>query len=143
MERMKEVLKWTHDLGIDTRGSFVLALPGETPEKAMNTVQFAIDNNLTFVQFLPLFPEYGTEVYNEFIKKGGGIDKYKGRTTAQYVPQGYKDSEEVEKTLRRAYRKFYFRPGYVWKHIKRIKNLHDIKEYYQALRFIVGIGMKV
>ena len=56
------------------------------------------------------------------------------------IPEGYKDAAEVEAIVRKAYRKFYFRPGYVWKHIKKIRDVDTVKQYLEALRFIAGIA---
>ena len=42
-ERMKQVAKWTKEVGIEVRGSFLIGLPGETPELAKQTVQNAIE----------------------------------------------------------------------------------------------------
>jgi hypothetical protein len=66
--------------------------------------------------------------------------KYKGRTAAVYVPEGYKDSEEVVKMVKKAYRKFYLRPAYMLKHLRRLKSINMARQYWEAFRFIVGIG---
>ena len=95
LEQAEQAVGWTHGLGIDTRGSFMLALPGETPEKAMNTIKFAIKLNVTFAQFLNTYPEWGTELHDDAIQSGKIMHLYKGRTAVTYVPDGYKNAEEV------------------------------------------------
>ncbi len=140
LEQSRRAARWTHDAGIDTRGSFMLALPDETPEKAMKTIKFAISLDLTFAQFLPTHPEYGTQLYEDALKKGKIVPEYKGRTEATYVPSGYNGPEEVVKMVRKAYRMFYFRPGFFIKHLKRIKDLDTLTQYIDALRFIKGIA---
>ncbi len=142
LEQSMRAAKWTHSHGMETRGSFMLALPGETPEKAMNTIRFAIKMDLTFAQFLPTFPEPGTPLYFDALKKGKVMkqQKYKGRTTAVYVPEGYKDDKEVVAMVRKAYRKFYFRPEYVLKHLRKLNSWVMVKQYWEAFRFIIGIG---
>ena len=62
LEQIRETIKWTHKFGIETRGSFMLALPGETPEKAEKTINFAIELDLDYAQFTPAYPEYGTKL---------------------------------------------------------------------------------
>lgn len=142
VEQLVQAIRWVREAGMDVRGSFILSLPGESPKTAMDSVQFAIDNDITYMLFHPYFPEYGTELYNELVREGKIVDEYKGRTTAQYVPEGYKDAAEVEAIIRKAYRKFYFRLGYVWKHLKRIRTWEDVKQYWEAVRFIAGIAFK-
>jgi radical SAM superfamily enzyme YgiQ (UPF0313 family) len=141
LEQSKLAAKWTHEAGMDTRGSFMLALPNETPEKALKTIKHAIQMNLTFAQFLPTHPEYGTRLYEQALKVGK-VPEFKGRTTATYVPDGYKDAKEVEKIVRKAYRMLYFRPKFILKHLKRIKNPDTFKQYISAFLFIVGIAFK-
>lgn len=139
LDDSRQAAKWAHDAGMDTRASFMLALPGETPELARKTVEFAIELDVTMVQFQPTFPEPGTVLYDHAIKEGKVVKNYMGRMTAAYVPNGYSGPEEVEKMQRWAYRRFYFRPAYWWKHLKRIKSFSDVKYYYHALLFLIGL----
>ena len=44
-ERMKQVARWTKEVGIEVRGSFLIGLPGATPELAKHTVQNAIQRD--------------------------------------------------------------------------------------------------
>ena len=55
LEQARQAARWTLDLGIDIRGSFMLGLPGETPLKAMNTINFARELKIPFAQFLLTF----------------------------------------------------------------------------------------
>jgi len=140
LDQARRAVKWTKDLGIDMRGSFMLALPGETPAKARQTIKFACELDVTFVQFLLTFPEWGTELYDDAIKSGRVAEAYQGRTTATYIPQGYKDAAEVRKMQKEAYMSFYFRPSFIWKHFKRLKSFNIIKQYYQGLKYILGVS---
>lgn len=140
VEQARQAAKWTNELDIDTRGSFILALPGETPEKAMNTINFAKELNITYAQFLPAFPEWGTELYDDAIQSGRIVPMYRGRTGVTYVPDGYKNEEEVRAIQKKAYHDFYFRPSYIWKHVKRLNSLGKIKQYYEAFKYIIGVS---
>jgi len=140
LDQIREAISWTHELNIDTRGSFILALPGETPEKALNTIKFACELDLTYAQFLPAHPEWGTELYADAIKSGRIVPTYQGRTTATYIPDGYKDAEEVMNMCHLAYRKFYFRPSYIWKHLRRLKDPSKVKQYFDAVNYIFGVS---
>ena len=139
LEQTKETIKWTHKLGMESRGSFMLALPGETPKKAMKTINFAIEIDLDYAQFFPTYPEYGTKLYELARKKGKIIKGYHGRTKAAYIPEGYKGAKEVEYYIKLAYKKFYFRPYYVWKRLKGIRSFEDIKRYYEGFKFMIGL----
>jgi radical SAM superfamily enzyme YgiQ (UPF0313 family) len=136
----RQAAAWTKEVGMDARGSFMLALPGETPEKAIKTVEFAKELDAPFVQFLLTFPEYGTALYDDALAHGQIFKEYKGRTTPTYVPDGYKSAEEIREMQKFAYRSYYFRPAFFWKHFKRLKSWDVIKQYYKGFKFILGVS---
>lgn len=138
VQQIRDAAKWTHNAGMDIRGSFILGLPGETPEKAKNTIDLAIELDLAYAQFNLAFPFKGTKMY-DFALDMGTVIEYRGLTKATYVPHGYRNRDELEAVMRKAYLKFYFRPAYFIKHLKRIKNWDDFKRYLDGLRFIIGI----
>jgi len=141
LDKTKEVTKTIHQNGITTRGFFVVGLPGDTPERTMQTVKFAIDMDLTFAQFNTFFPEYGTEDYFDAVKRGMISEDYTTRTSSIYVPEGYKDSNEVSRTAAIAYNKFYMRPRYFLKHgIRALMHPSAIPNYFDGLRYILGVA---
>jgi len=138
LDDSRNAARWTHEAGMDTRASFMLALPGETPALAKKTVRFAIELNCTMAQFLPTFPEPGTPLY-DVAREKGQIGEFRSRMKAVYVPEGYKDAAEVDKMVRWAYLRFYLRFGFFIKHLRRIRSFRDFKHYLNALRFFVGL----
>lgn len=140
LEQARQAAKWTLDLGIDIRGSFMLGLPGEDPIKAMNTINFAKELKIPFAQFTLTFPEWGTELYDDAISSGRLVAPYGGRTTVTYVPAGYKNAEELRAMQKRAYHSFYFHPAFIWRHLKRLTSWSKIKQYYLGLKYILGVS---
>ncbi|MDP2910028.1 MAG: radical SAM protein [bacterium] len=140
LEQARQATKWATELGMDVRGSFMLGLPGETPEKALKTIEFAKEIDIPFAQFLLTFPEYGTALYDDALAHGQIFKEYKGRTTPTYVSEGYKNPEEVREMQKLAYRRFYFRPSFFWKHLKRLKSWDIIKQYIEGIKLIIGLS---
>lgn len=140
LEQARQAARWTLDLGIDIRGSFMLGLPGETPLKAMNTINFARELKIPFAQFLLTFPEWGTELYDDALANGQLVSAYGGRTTVTYVPAGYQSAEELRAMQKRAYHYFYFNPAFIWRHFKRLTSWSKIKQYYLGLKYILGVS---
>ena len=138
LDDSRNAAKWAHEAGLQTRGSFMLALPGETPELAKKTVNFAIELDCTLAQFLPTFPEMGTELYNMALMEGKVVE-YDGHMKPHYVPDGYSGPEEIEKMLRYAHLRFYMRPRVWWKHIRQIRSWLDLVHYIDAARFFIGM----
>jgi len=138
LEQGRSAVRWTHEAGIQTRGSFMLALPGENPGLAKKTVDFAIELDLDSAQFLTTYPEYGTKLYDKAASKGQFME-YRGRHGVTYVPEGYRDADEVEKAMRRAYTRFYLRPSFCLKYLRRIKTREDFFKFFEGFKMILGI----
>lgn len=142
LEKMRQVVQWTHEAGLDTRASFILGLPGETPELAMNTMKYAIDLDVTFAEFVCAFPEFGTRLYAEMEQKGQPVYDFEGRHSPVYLPEGYRSKDELSQVMKKVYRGFHLRPAYIWKHLKRVRSPALVKQYWDALWFVMGIAFK-
>jgi len=148
LEKCRQVVSWAHAAGIETHGTFMIAIPGETPEKAEKTIDFAIELDLTYAAFIPTHPLYGTPLFETCIREGRLVKSPYSHEPVQtrylprisYVPDGYKNEKEVQKMLTRAYRRFYFRPSYWWKHIKKLAAGYSIDKYWIGLRFAIALS---
>ena len=138
LAQSETAIRLTHEAGIETRGSFMLALPGENPSFAKKTIDFAIKLNLDSAQFLATYPEYGTKLYEKAMPAGKFM-KYHGRHGVTYVPEGYKNAFEVRKMIKYAYLRFYLRPTFFLKYIKKIRNLNDFLKFFEGFKMILGI----
>ena len=142
-EKMKEVSKWTKDVNIEIRGSFMIGMPGETPELARETIKRAIELDPEYAQFSITTPYPGTRLYKE-IKDGkwgkfttDDFSEFQGWNVV-FLPNGYKDKGQVWEMERLAFRRFYFRPKYIIKKIVDIRTWEDIKRYYKGAIALVG-----
>ena len=141
LDQVKQVCKWCHEVGLEVRGSFMLGLPGETPEKAQKTIDFAKELGLSTAAFHLTFPEAGTKLYDIAFKQGRILDKDRWikRTKVAYLPEGYENTKQLEKIQKRAFRQFYFRPDYIIKRLIKIKNIADLRREVEGLKFLLGI----
>lgn len=143
VEQAINVIIMTKKAGIEVRANFILGLPGETPEKARVTVKKACKLNPDYIKFNILTPYPGTELYKQIRSgKWGLFNEDRNRSTgyfATFLPYGYKSFEELEKVRRYAFRKFHLRPRYILSKILKIRNLKDIKKYYDGFRAVVKI----
>ena len=55
-----------------------------------------------------------------------------------FLPNGYESLEQVMEMERKAFRSFFFRPGYLLKSILKIRTLEDIKRYWKGMIFLIG-----
>ncbi len=140
LEQIRDAVKWTKEAGIEIRGSFMLCLPGETPELARKTIEFAKELDVDYAQFSLTTPYPGTELYETAKKYGHLKEEYDKFSSwhAVFLPFGYKNREEVEKMHSEAFKKFYMRPKYMLKRIAAIRSFGDVQTNLKGLKFISG-----
>jgi anaerobic magnesium-protoporphyrin IX monomethyl ester cyclase len=140
LDQIRNAVKWTKEARIEIRGSFMLALPGETPELAEKTIAFAKELNPDYAQFSITTPYPGTRLYDD-AEKWGKLTKnfsvYHG-WDAVFIPYGYKNKKQILELEKKAVRSFYFRPAFIFNTIKNIRSWEDLKRYYKGLRFLLG-----
>ena len=142
VEQMTEKVRLVQSFGIEIRGSFMVGMPGETPEMGRKTIQYAIDLNPDYAQFSLTTPYPGTGLYAEVEKWGVLNESYNDfhGWSPVFVPKGYKDAEEVRAMQKEAFKRFYFRPKYILTKMLKIRSMADIKKYMKGFRFVVGMA---
>jgi magnesium-protoporphyrin IX monomethyl ester (oxidative) cyclase len=139
----RQAARWTREAGLDVVGTFMLAMPGETPAMGEKTIDFAIELDCSFASFTPTHPMEGTPLYEDALKAGQIYgDPYGDKIAAirfiprvSYIPEGYPNAKAVRRVWLRAYRRFYLRPAYWWKIIAGVRTKNDLA------RLASGIGM--
>lgn len=140
LEQVRKVFKIANEVGIETRAAFMLGLPGETPQKAQETIDLAIEIDPTYAVFYATHPRFGTLLYDIALNNGSILDEqFRGMSKVTYVPDGYKDHRELEAVIRKAYRSFYVRPRFVLKTLKKLKSLGAV--WQLALAFALYLGL--
>jgi len=136
-----EAFARTRAAGIKTMGYFILGIPVETPEDALNTIRFAVRLNPDYAQFSVLSPLPGTPLYEEAVEKGwyreipaqNVTDKDKLRPVAI---SGNWTEEQLVSVVRDAHRMFYMRPSYILKSLLRIRGPRELCRLGR-----IGVGM--
>jgi radical SAM superfamily enzyme YgiQ (UPF0313 family) len=68
LEQVKKAVKMTNEVGIKNYATFIIGHPGETFEKAMDTINFAKKLPADFIGFYNIIPYPGTELYDWMVK---------------------------------------------------------------------------
>ncbi len=115
--RLEEAREFTANckkLGITIHGTFILGLPGETPETIRETIEFAKSLDVFSIQVSLAAPYPGTELYRQ-AKENGWFSKdldlvdAHGRQTAALQYDGL-SRDEIFRAVERFYKAYYFRP---------------------------------
>jgi hopanoid biosynthesis associated radical SAM protein HpnJ len=104
-----------HKLGIVIHGTFIVGLPGETPETIESTIRFANEINPHTIQVSLAAPYPGTELYRQAEANGWMVNHAEtlvGDNGVQVSSLSYPNlsNREIFDAVARFYKKFYFRP---------------------------------
>ncbi len=90
IEQVRQAVRWAQEAGIQTKGYFMLGLPGDTEETMQQTVDFAASLDLDETMFSLTTPFPGTRLWDELVKKKPETEYSQDFTRAYY----YSNPEE-------------------------------------------------
>jgi hypothetical protein len=135
IRQLREAFRWCRELGLRTLGTFILGLPGETPDDLERTVELALELDPTYASFNIASPRMGTPLRQQLIRRGlitaavdFGLDSSRGYPVFETPDLS---ADLVWRAHRRAMRRFYLRPGYL---LRRLGSLGSPVELGNALR---------
>lgn len=136
-EQIRYAFSWCKKYGIETFAYFMLGCPEETKETVEESINLALEINPDYVMFSPtLLHGQNTELFkwaseNGYIKSDYWTRWLKGENleTFPVLDTEKLKKEEILHYTQIAYRKFYFRPIFIWKMLKKCKNFKTLKEY--------------
>ena len=110
IQQIKKGMKLVKKSNIKTVCFFMFGLPTETKTDIDMTIKLAKELNPTYASFHIAVPYLGTQFYEEIKSE---LDE------RGLFPLAYGNQKELEKIKKKAYRKFYLRPGYVFSRISQ------------------------
>jgi intein/homing endonuclease len=133
IEQSKRFSRVAHKLGFILHGCFMFGFPGETPEEAQKTIDFAKSLPLDTVQFSGITAYPGTAIYEWAKQKGYLIPKdwaewvspEKEQVTVLNYPQFSK--EEIDYYIDKGLKEFYLRPSQIFRMMTNVRSISDIK----------------
>ncbi len=128
IDRARRFTKDCHELGILIHGTFIVGLPGETKETIEESIRFAREMNPETLQVSLASPYPGTHFFNYVQDNGFLVNSvYNDEAGYQKCTVSYPglSSEEIFDAVERFYRRYYFRPRYVFKAAKKMVKSRD------------------
>lgn len=145
LEKVVETFKLIDKVGLDGVATFIFGCSGETKETMLETIRFAKKINPKFAAFFNMVPYPGTEVYDYAKSKGLLLfDEWVELSSPKYEKSCMRHEhfslDELYSFRKRAYKSFYARPKYFFKHV--IPNLFCVRGMKMYLSFF-GQFLKV
>lgn len=120
-EQVKDAFKMAQKAGMMTIASAVIGFPGETEETAWETINFINSLNPDDIGCYIATPYPGTPMYEEVVKNGWlrvtDFNKYDTATPTFETPD--LSMERLREIKYKAHQKFYLRPSYVFKMMRK------------------------
>jgi radical SAM superfamily enzyme YgiQ (UPF0313 family) len=140
-QQVREAFRAAHRAGLDTIGFFMIGHPFDTLETMKKTIDFAISLDPTYAQFTMSTPLPGTALW-EWVERhgkslfGGDVTKldFLG-ATPHFETENY-SREDAARMYRRAYRRFYLRPSYIWRRLCSIRSWNDLFIMLRGLLYL-------
>ncbi len=120
-DKVKRAITLTKRAGIGTVCSFIIGAPMETEEDIKKTLKLAIKLDPDYAQFSVLTPYPGTSIYEEAKNNGLLIsENYDEYTAGKPILKNYYMSpDQISRLLRYCYIKFYVRPSFIIREIRK------------------------
>ncbi|MFM7734580.1 MAG: hopanoid biosynthesis associated radical SAM protein HpnJ [Alphaproteobacteria bacterium] len=123
---LRTARRFTEDcrkLGILIHGTFIVGLPGETPETIRESIEFAKEMDCETIQVSLASPYPGT-AFHDWVRENGYavVDPLVDEGGYQKCTVSYPaiSADEIYDSVERFYKEFYFRPRYIAKKVKQI-----------------------
>lgn len=134
-EGIRRSVQLINKTGIKVGAFFMIGLPDETEEDIRKTIDFAKSLPLDSVKFGILVPLPGTEVFEEFSKKGF-IKNFDYSSYFWHKEPVFETNLLSKEALfgyyKKAYREFYMRPQYVLRKIFTSCSLNDARNIFNG-----------
>ncbi|MCW4000104.1 MAG: radical SAM protein [Candidatus Bathyarchaeota archaeon] len=120
-DQVRSAFKMAQKAGMMTIASAVIGFPGETEETAWETINFINSLNPDDIGCYVATPYPGTPMYDEVVKNGWlrvtDFNKYDTATPTFETPE--LSMEKIREIKYKAHQKFYLRPAYVFKMMRK------------------------
>lgn len=153
LEQYEKVYGWMNQLGMETRGSFIVGSPYETMETVNDSIRFAKKLPLYRIGVNIMTPYPGSPVY-QYCKEGRGI-RFASQNWRDFTRWGNSvvetdalSKEDLEQCQKRFLREFNGSWKVVWYHLRQLLKGNFSIFYYrpviyavkQRIKYALGLG---
>ena len=142
LDQSRNAVRWAKKAGMEIRGSFIFAMPGDTPEKAEQTIRFACELNVDWMIFYPYHVQPGTELGDIAATHGAILQQAADMYAPSYVPEGYDSAEQIADIIKSAYRRYYLRPAFILRALWRARDPYVFRNNVLAFWYWLSLMLK-
>ena len=122
-------------VGLQVTTPFLIGIPGETYEEALQTIEFAVELNPDIANFHALTAFPGTHLYDNLERYGRVSEDLSSYTYqgASFVPFTM-SREQIHQLRQRAFKRFYSRPSYLLRRTMKLRSWSDCVAAYRGIK---------
>ena len=137
LDRIRDTVRMTKEMGIRPLGFFLIGSPGETRATVIETLKFAKELDLDYVQFSKATAKPLTGLWRMLLESGEA-DYWKeyilGNVPEQALPRPWTElsNDEIDRLARWAYIRYHSRPSFLEKSVVKIRSFAEFKRKFLA-----------
>lgn len=123
LDIIRRWIKTAQEVGINLLWTFILGLPDETFDMAMETIKFSKELDLDVASFNFAVPRYWTDLRDEAKQKwliDNSIESMDQSGDTIVMWSTHMTRKQIETLRKLAIREFYLRPSYLWKRLRKM-----------------------
>lgn len=136
VEQIRKAVSICYKNRVNSVGSFMINLPGDTRQSILDRFDFANSLKLDYCQFAILVAYNHSEIFNQGVEVGLW-DKdlwlnYIRRPTPDFQPPIWNNGiprQELDQLLRYGLKRFHLRPQYIYQRLRNLHSLNELKKY--------------
>lgn len=148
IEDIEKAVRLTKEVGIETCGFFIFGLLGDSEKTMEKTLELSKRLPFDYASYTIATPYPGTRMW-EMVKKEGKIfikdwdEFHHSAGKMMFFHPKTADKKTVEKFYKEAYAQFYYRPGYIFSRIFKIRSYQQLKTMIHGLFSIIRTRKQV
>lgn len=152
VEQVNQAFRWAQEVGMETRGYFMIGYYDATPADVEDVIRFARDLHLDWASFSVATPLPATELYDIAIDRGYLSGDYwkeytlKGGGPIPHLSTETLSAKELRNYRTKAYLSFYLRPHIIFQKLYRastsIRGMVDMMGGATVLKEIAAMNLR-
>ena len=138
--QMQQAISLCQKYKIETVGTFILGLPGDTRQSTLNTLEFAKKLNLDFASFNIAVPRFGTKFRQDALENEWASEEelvFESSKSKPIWQNQTLSNEEIMELHKFVKRSFYLRPSYLLKRIFGMRTLHQFFNSLEGFYYLL------
>ena len=134
VSQIREAFKKSNDAGLFVGGNYMIGNIGETYETAMDTIDLACELKQDYASFALAIPLPGTKLYSYCIEHNITLPPWAGFGSMNSHPIPINESLDSKRLMglrRQAINRFFRRPGYIFRSLRRFNKLALLKDFFR------------